>query len=116
VHRTTFGRQASNLWKMKERLQARLHRQIDKDPFVSITDSFPVPVCRFARAYRCRRLAPEAAYGHDAMQKQTFYGLRGHVAVTWPGAGPDGRTGSGQHARHRDGSPRALRGEGMDAG
>jgi hypothetical protein len=87
VHRTTFGRQASNLWKMKERLQARLHRQIDKDPFVSIVSgSFPVPVCRFARAYRCLgRLAPEAAYGHDAMQKQTFYGLRGHVAVTWPG-------------------------------
>ena len=45
-----------------------------------------MPVCRFARAYRCRRLAPpEAAFGYDAMKKQTFYGLRGHVAVTWPG-------------------------------
>jgi len=28
---------------------------------------------------------PEAAFGYDAMKKQTFYGLRGHVAVTWPG-------------------------------
>ena len=85
VHRTTFGRQASNLWKMKERLHKYLQDQIDGDPLVSIADSFPVPVCRFARAYRCQRLAPEAAYGYDEMQKQTFYGLRGHVAITWPG-------------------------------
>ncbi len=84
-HRTTFARQASNLWKMKERLHAFLQRRIDGDPLVTIVDSFPVPVCRFARAYRCRRLAPEAAYGYDEMQKQTFYGLRAHVAVSWPG-------------------------------
>ena len=85
VHRTTFARQAANLWKIKERLHAWLRSQIDGDPLISIADSFPVPVCRFARAYRCRRLAPEAAFGYDEMQKQTFYGLRAHVAVTWPG-------------------------------
>lgn len=85
IHRTNFGRQASNLWKIKELLYEHLQRQIDGDPLVTIADSFPVPVCRFARAYRCRRLASEAAYGYDEMQKQTFYGLRGHVAVMWPG-------------------------------
>ena len=90
MHRTTFARQAANLWKIKEHMHAWLQDQIDGDPLVSIADSFPrrnfcLPVCRFARAYRCRRLAPEAAYGYDEMQKQTFYGLRAHVAVTWPG-------------------------------
>ena len=59
--------------------------QVRFDPEVSLIDSFPVPVCRFARAYRCRRLAEESAFGHDEMNKQTFYGFRAHLRVCWPG-------------------------------
>lgn len=55
------------------------------DPEVSLIDSSPVPVCRFARAYRCKRLAEESAFGFDEMSKQTFYGLRVHLRVCWPG-------------------------------
>jgi hypothetical protein len=55
------------------------------DPKISLIDSFLVPVCRFARAYRCRRLAEESAFGYDEMAKQTFYGLRAHLRVCWPG-------------------------------
>lgn len=85
IDRTTFVRQAANLWKIKDHLQSHLQSQIDGDPLVTITDSFPVPVCRFARAPRCKRLAAEAAYGYDELARQTFYGLRAHVAVSWPG-------------------------------
>ena len=85
VHRTTFARQAANLWKIKERLLALLQRMICFDPMISIIDSFPVPVCRFARAKRCRRLAGIAAFGYDELARQTFYGLRGHVRIAWPG-------------------------------
>jgi hypothetical protein len=52
---------------------------------VSLVDSFPVPVCRFGRAYRCRRLRGFAAFGKDETIKQTFYGLRAHLRVCWPG-------------------------------
>ena len=55
------------------------------DPEVSLIDSVPVPVCRFARAYRCRRLAEESAFGFDEMSKQIFYGLRVHLRGCWPG-------------------------------
>lgn len=86
VHRTTFTRQAANLWVAKERLwQHLLRREIRFDPLVSLVDSFPVPVCRFARAYRCRLLPEESAFGYDEMNKQTFYGLRAHLRVCWPG-------------------------------
>lgn len=85
VHRTTFARQAANLWKVKEQLWQYLLSQIDYDPYVSLVDSFPVPVCRFARAYRCRVFRAEAAYGYDELSKQTFYGFRAHVRVCWPG-------------------------------
>lgn len=86
VHRTTFTRQAANLWVAKERLWRHLLcRRIDFDPKISLVDSFPVPVCRFARAYRCRLLPEESAFGYDEMSKQTFYGLRAHLRVCWPG-------------------------------
>ena len=39
--------------------------QVRFDPEVSLIDSFPVPTCHFARAYRCRRLAEESAFGYD---------------------------------------------------
>lgn len=85
VHRTTFIRQAANLWAAKERLWRELAARVERDPAVALLDSFPVPVCRFARAYRCRLFAGLAAYGYDEMAKQTYYGLRGHLRVCWPG-------------------------------
>jgi hypothetical protein len=44
-----------------------------------------LPVCLFARAYRCRRFRGEAAFGKDTLLRQTFYGFRVHVRVAWPG-------------------------------
>ncbi len=52
---------------------------------MSIVESFPLPVCRFARARRCRRLRAEAAYGFDHADQQAFSGVRGHVRICWPG-------------------------------
>lgn len=85
VHRTTFVRQAANLWAVKERLWGLLRERVVVDPALACVDSVPVPVCRFGRAYRCSRFKGEAAFGYDAGSKATFYGLRGHLKVNWPG-------------------------------
>jgi hypothetical protein len=55
IHRTTFVRQAANLWRVKEMLWQHLLYGLEVDRAISLIDSFPVPVCRFARATRCRR-------------------------------------------------------------
>jgi hypothetical protein len=47
--------------------------------------SLPLAVCQFARAYRCRRFRGEAASGKDTLVRQTFYGVRVHVRLEWPG-------------------------------
>ena len=91
VHRTTFVRQAANLWAVKAQLHQELLGQVDFDPQISLVDSVAVPVCRFARAYRCRRLRELAAWGHDEVAKQTYLGLRAHLRVCWPGVIVDGR-------------------------
>jgi hypothetical protein len=85
VHRTTFSRQAANLWKAKERLWQELLAETPHDPTFAICDSLPLPACLFARAYRCRRFKGEAAFGKDTLLKQTFYGFRVHMRVCWPG-------------------------------
>ena len=85
VHRTTFTRQAANLWKVKELLWQELLICVPHDPTFAMCDSMPLPVCLFARAYRCSRFKGEAAFGKDTLLKQTFYGFRMHVRVCWPG-------------------------------
>lgn len=85
VHRTSFVRQSANLWKVKERLWQHLVQSLERDEAVSLIDSFPLPVCRFARATRCRRLREMSAYGFDEMAKQTFFGVRFHLRVALPG-------------------------------
>lgn len=85
VHRTTFTRQAANLWKIKELVWQRLLDAVPHDPTFALVDSFPLPVCQFARAYRCRRFKGEAAFGKDTLVRQTFYGFRIHVRWCWPG-------------------------------
>lgn len=86
VHRTTFVRQAANLWALKERLWCWLRDEvISYDPLMSIVDSVPLPVCRFARAPWCVRILGEASYGKDHADRQTFYGFRLHAQLSWPG-------------------------------
>ena len=85
VHRTTFTRQTANLWQVKEQLWQHLLEQTGCDPSWAIVDSFPVAVCRFARAPRCRVFRGVAGFGKDHTIKQTFYGFRLHVRVAWPG-------------------------------
>jgi len=85
VHRTTFLRQAANLWVVKLALWRHLAAATRRDRALTLIDSLPVPVCRFARAYRCRAFRGLAAFGYDPVAHQTYYGLRLHLRVAWPG-------------------------------
>jgi len=39
------------------------------DHMISVVDSFPMPVCRFARANRCRSFAGQGAFGYDEVAR-----------------------------------------------
>lgn len=91
VHRTTFVRQAANLWWVKQQLWGQLLRRVRHDQRISIIDSMPLPVCRFARSKRSRILSGQTAYGHDAVAHHTFLGLRAHLRVSLPGVITDFR-------------------------
>lgn len=85
IHRTSFVRQSANLWQAKAALWQSILSDIEFDEQVSLIDSFPLEVCRFARANRCRRLSGISAYGYDEVARQTFFGVRFHLRVSLPG-------------------------------
>lgn len=85
ISRVTFIRQAANLWKVKERVWQHLLRLSEHDLSLGIVDSFPIPVCLFARAPKCKRFAGEASFGKDRLIRQTFYGFRLHVLISKKG-------------------------------
>ena len=85
LHRTTFTRQAANRWRLKERLWQQVAGQIPHVEQLALVARFALPVCQFARAYRCRRFRGEAAYGKDHLVRQTFSGFRVHGRLAWPG-------------------------------
>lgn len=85
--RTTFLRQAANLWAVKRVLHDRLLRRLPAagDP-LSIVDSFALHVCRFTRARKCKLFKGQAAYGFDAAEHHHFYGFRVHLRCSCQGA------------------------------
>jgi DDE family transposase len=85
VCRTSFARQAANLWHVKQLLQRRLaERLVGLDPLWYV-DSMPVHVCQFARAPYCQRFAGAASFGKDHVIRQTFYGFRLHLRTSRDG-------------------------------
>ena len=85
VHRTTFVRQAANLWAVKQRLQQHLAQRLTaRDPLWHV-DSMPVHACQFARAPYCQRFGGAAAFGKDHVIRQTFYGFRLHLRTSSAG-------------------------------
>src|SRR3954452_15595129 len=64
VHRTTFLRQAANLWATKHALWRRFAAMAGHDPAVALIDSISVPVCRFSRTSGCRCFRDLSAFGY----------------------------------------------------
>lgn len=82
VHRTTFARQAANLWVVKQELWHWLIDRLGGDPALSLVDSVPVAICRFAHAPVCQRFRGIASFGQDTSSRAVYYGLRLHLRVS----------------------------------
>lgn len=82
--RTTFVRQAANLWRLKQLIQAHLAQDACHDD-IHIVDGFPLPICGFRRAPRSKLFKEHAAYGHCAAKAQTYYGFLGMVCIGFDG-------------------------------
>ncbi|NJK53016.1 MAG: IS982 family transposase [Leptolyngbyaceae cyanobacterium SU_3_3] len=85
--RSSFVRQAANLWEYKSLIQQRLAQQL-LGAFVDhvhLIDGIPIALCGFSRAPRCRLFTTEASYGYCAAKKLTYYGFHGHLLMSATG-------------------------------
>ena len=84
--RSSFVRQAANLWQYKGVLQQRLAQQLGAfADDVHLIDGLPIPLCCFGRAPSCRSFQAEPTYGYCAAKKQTYYGFHGHLLISISG-------------------------------
>jgi hypothetical protein len=84
--RSTFVRQAANLWQYKQRLQQRLASQLGAfEDGVHLIDGLPIRLCCLTYAGRCRSFRGQAGYGYCAAKDEKFYGFRGHLLVSADG-------------------------------
>jgi hypothetical protein len=84
--RTTFVRQAANLWQYKAMLQEKLAAQLGAlDDDVHLIDGVPIPLCYLCRASRCRSFEDIAEYGYCASKKMFYYGFHGHLLISGRG-------------------------------
>jgi hypothetical protein len=86
VCRTTFARQAANLFAVKRSLHQHLAARLAAGEPLWLIDSLPVEACRFARAKFCNRLRGDAAFGYEHTTRNTMYGFRLHARCTPAGA------------------------------
>lgn len=90
VHRTTFARQAANLWRVKEEIWQRLLEQElllaqeGSEELLLVIDSFPIAVCKRSRSYGCKVMRELSERGRDTNLGR-FLGMRAHVVIAWPG-------------------------------
>ncbi|NEQ44930.1 MAG: IS982 family transposase [Leptolyngbya sp. SIOISBB] len=84
--RTTFIRQAANLWQYKQLLHQQLLQDMEAwQSDLYRVDGFPMPVCGFKRAPQAKTFAGLASYGSSATKLGTFYGFRGHLLINAQG-------------------------------
>ena len=93
IHRTTFTRQAANLWVIKEHLwQHVMEHELavlvlgeeEEEAPLMVIDSLPIPVCKKSRSYKCKVMRDISERGRDTNLGK-FLGLRAHVVICWPG-------------------------------
>lgn len=80
--RTTFVKQAGNLWYWLQRLHKVIAGELGGNSDIQhTTDGFPVPVCKFTRAYSSKIFKGTAAYGYCAAKDEKYYGFKGHIVI-----------------------------------
>jgi len=83
--RSSFAKQASNLWHVKQLLQGKLNEQTSMDAQCFIVDGFPITTAHFKRAKKSKNFKGDAGYGFCASKSETYYGFKGHLLIDGTG-------------------------------
>ena len=89
IHRSTYNRRRRQLKKYIKIVQHFMAEAIVPSGQYHVVDSFPLPICQFARAKRIRICSESfdtaPAFGYCASQNSTFFGYKVHAVCTVQG-------------------------------
>lgn len=89
IHRSTYNRRRRQLKKYIKIVQHFMAEAIVPSEQYHVVDSFPLPICQFARAKRIRICSESfdtaPAFGYCASQNSTFFGYKIHAVCTVQG-------------------------------
>ena len=84
--RSTFVRQAANLWCYKQQLQRILAQKLGAvTDSIHLIDGLPIPLCHYRRAKNCRLFAGKVSFGYCAAKDEKYYGFKGHLLISYEG-------------------------------
>lgn len=79
-----FAKQCANLWHVKQCIQEQLS-QLEGQDNIHFIDGFPIPVCKYARAYRHKSFKADAQFSYCASKQEKYYGFTGHLLINLSG-------------------------------
>lgn len=75
--RTSFVRQAANLWLFKALMWQQIVRRAEQfSAPVQVIDTLPIPVCKWVRGVRDKCFAGFGEYGYCAAKQEHYYGFK----------------------------------------
>jgi len=83
--RTTFTRQAANLWSAKQMMQTKLAKQISPEDDLFLTDGFPIPTCNRKRVTKKNPFLGIGGFGYCAAKDFNYFGFKGHFVTNRKG-------------------------------
>ncbi len=84
--RTTFLRQAANLWAVKQEVRKKIARELlPSGSQLSVIDGYPIPVCGFRRAHFSKLFKGNAEFGYCAAKDLRYFGFKGHLLIDQSG-------------------------------
>lgn len=76
--RSNFMKQSYNLSQAKQHL---INDLFPPKSILHIIDGLPLPICKYARSYRCKSMENFASYGYCAAKDEHYYGLKAHMMI-----------------------------------
>ena len=84
--RSTFVRQAANLWCYKQQMQHKLAQKVGGlADSIHLIDGLPVPLCHYQRAKNCQLFTGLANFGYCAAKDEKYYGFKVHLVISLEG-------------------------------
>jgi hypothetical protein len=84
--RTTFARQAANIWRITQQMHQRLVKSLGANTDdIHIVDGLPMIVANINRAKQSKLFRGLATIGYCPAKKLYFYGFHGHVLISFTG-------------------------------